>query len=204
MSAEQLVVLALIVAAFAAGWVARGSGDDEEEAATEGGDDRPPRRRLRRRRGASGDAAAVADAAPAASASAASSTRTAAAPTAVPQRADPVADAARALALASAAYEKAVDRWLDERDAITPAGRAVVGEVERAVQRLDAASARLDELDHPLADAAWDALDALREATRHLAAFREGAAMDAPTSRALDRIDDDLERARGAFARPAA
>jgi hypothetical protein len=180
-TAEQIVVLVLIVAAFAAGWVARGG---PGEAAREDDADTPKRRRRRRRPPPD-------DTVPAAP-----GRRTRAAPT---PRADPVADTARALALAAAAYETAVDRWLDERDAITPAGRAAVGEVERAAQRLDAATARLDELDHPLADAAWDALDALRDAARHLDAFRNGAALDAATSRALDRIEDDLADARRVF-----
>ncbi|HEX8205874.1 MAG TPA: hypothetical protein VF587_07440 [Solirubrobacteraceae bacterium] len=190
MSAEQIVVLILIVAAFVAGWVARGGGDGEEEAAEEAGA-APPLA-----------SAAISPAAPAlapttvapASGDARKGRRGRAAP-----RADPVADAARALTLAAAAYEKAVDRWLDERDEITPAGRAAVGEVERAAQRLDTATARLDETDHPLADAAWDALDALRDAVRHLDAFRAGHALDGTTSTALDRIEDELERARAAF-----
>ena len=169
MTAEQLVVLALIVAAFVAGWVARGSGGSGEAAeAPEAGEPTP------------GPSPRTVTAAPGA---------------------DPVAAAARALALAASAYETAVDRWLDERDQITPAGRAAVGELERAVQRLDAQAARLDELDHPLADAALDALDALREGTRELDAFRDGAALDAATSRTLDRVDDELDRARAAFER---
>jgi hypothetical protein len=183
--AEQLVVLALIVAAFAAGWIARGGGGDDERAehaeAPPAGAATPARRLARR-------------AAPGAEPAAASARRRPSAP-----RADPVADAARALALASTAYETAVDRWLDERDAITPAGRAAVGEVERAVQRLDAACARLDELDDPLADAAWDALDALRDAVGHLDAFRAGRTLDAATSRTLDGVDRELAHARAAF-----
>jgi hypothetical protein len=164
-TAEQIVVLVLIVAAFAAGWVARGTSEDEEEAPAAGGDAQP----------------APARPGP-----------------------DPLGDAARALAIAVAAYETAVDRWLDERDAITPAGRAAVGAVEKAVQRLDVATARLDETDHPLADAAWDALDALRDAAKRLEAFRGGAAMDAETSRALDRVDDELARSRAALREAAA
>ena len=192
----MVVVLVLLVAAFAAGWIARGSDAAEAEAVA----DEPaapsagPRRRFGRRARAGAEPTPASPAAPRAAAS-----RPSAAP-----RADPVADAARALSLASAAYETAVDRWLDERDAVTPAGRAAVGEVERAAQRLDAASARLDEMDHPLADAAWDALDALREAARLLDAFRRGTALDAESSRALDHIDDELAQARAAFAEAAA
>ena len=173
MSAEQVVVLALLVAAFAAGWIARGGGRAEEDEA-------------------SGDAAAEPAGAAPATARAPLLRRTSAPP-------DVASDAARAVALASAAYETAVDRWLDERDAITPAGRAAVGELERAVQRLDTAAARLDEADETLGDAAYDALDALRRAVRHLEAFRDGRPLDAATSRALDGIEDELGRARAAF-----
>jgi hypothetical protein len=187
-TAEQLVVLALIVAAFAAGWLARGAGGSGEASAAPADDDpatppAPP---------------TPAPAAPTTPARAAPRARRRLRPAATPA-ADPAADAARALALAASAYEQAVDRWLDERDSITPAGRAALGELERAVQRLDTACARLDEVDDPLADAAWDALDALREATRHLDAFRNGVALDAATSRALDGIERELAHARAAF-----
>lgn len=157
------MILLLLVAAFAAGWFARGSGGDATaEDAPE--PDAPSR-------------------------------------SAPPPRPDPVADAGRALALASGAYETAVDRWLDEGAAITPAGRAAVGELERAVQRLDVAFTRLDELDDPRADDALDALDALREAAGLLDAFRQGSPLDGATSRALDRVDADVARARAAFDR---
>lgn len=159
MTGQQIVFLALIVAAFAAGWIARGERKEDDGA---GGEEEGAR-----------DASASGP--------------------------DPARDAGRALALAAAAYENAVDRWLDERDAITPAGRAAVGELERAVQRLDHAAARVDEVDDVLGDAAYDALEALRKAVRHLGAFREGRAIDAPTSRELDRLEDEVARARGAF-----
>ena len=167
MTAEQLVVLALLVAAFAAGWFARGGRDEAEEEPIE-------------------EVPAVEEPAPS------------------PSRPDPASDAARALSLAAGAYETAVDRWLDERDAITPAGRAAVGELERAVQRLDGAAVRLDEADETLGDAAFDALEALRDAVRQLQAFREGRPLDSETSRELDRIEGELARARAALepARP--
>ena len=165
MTAEQIVVLALLVAAFVAGWLARG--------------------------GRSEDGAAAADPGPVP-------------PSSPAGRPDPVRDAARALAFATAAYESAVERWLDERDAITPAGRAAVGELERAVQRLDVAATRLDDADDPRADDALDALDALREAAQRLDAFRQGRPLDAATSRALDAVEDDVARARAAFEGPPA
>ena len=166
-------MLVLVVAAFAAGWIARG-GDDAEAAAPE-------------REAGGGAAPPVATPARATSA-----------------RPDPARDAARALAFASAAYEKAVDRWLDERDEITPAGRAALGELERAVQRLDHAAARVDEVDEALGDAAFDAVEALRKGAAHLEAFREGRSLDAATSRELDRIEDEVARASEAFGDPPA
>ena len=169
------MILLLLVAAFAAGWFARGGGDDEE-----------------------GDAVEEPSAEPAPAAPAPAPARSGAAPATGP-RPDPVADAARALALASGAYETAVDRWLDEADAITPAGRAAVGELERAVQRLDVAFARVDELDDPHADPLLDALEALQEAARLLDAFRQGRALDGATSRVLDRVEDTVAEAREAF-----
>jgi hypothetical protein len=211
-TAEQVVVLVLLVAAFAAGWIARGDGAKEPAAE----EDAPPSRPAA---GAATPAtSAPATSAPATSAPATSAPTAAAPPTATPtadpprrrlrraarpapSRPDPAADTARALSLASAAYETAVDRWLDEREEITPAGRAAVGELERAVQRLDHAAARLDEVDETLGDAAYDALDALRKAVRHLGAFREGRALDAPTSRELERLEDEIARARAAFER---
>ncbi|HEX2085225.1 MAG TPA: hypothetical protein VHF89_06045 [Solirubrobacteraceae bacterium] len=194
MSAEQLVVLALLVAAFVAGWVARGTreeeeGTDEDEAAAA-------------RSGAA--AAAATAAAPAVRSGAAPAVRSGAAAAAAAPRPDPAADAARAVGLASSAYEAAVERWLDERDEITPAGRAAVGELERALQRLDVAAARLDEVDETLGDAAYDALEALRAAARHLEAFRAGRPLDAATSRELERLEDAVAHARAALeaARP--
>ena len=185
MSAEQLVVLALLVAAFAAGWFARGGRAGGQADEVEGGGFAPlsPPVPSVPPPGAVGLPAG--DARPRALAASAS---------------EPARDADRALALAAGAYETAVDRWLDERDAISPAGRAAVAELERAVQRLDHAAARLDEVDETLGDAAYDAVDALRDAVKHLAAFRDGRAIDADTSRELDRIEDEVERARAAFA----
>jgi hypothetical protein len=187
-TAEQLVVLGLLVAAFVAGWVARG-GREEDEVEEPRQDDAAPApppaaRKPALWRGRTGAAAAPSEPAPRGT------------------RPDPVHDAERALSLAAAAYETAVDRWLDERDAITPAGRAAVGAVEQAVQRLDVAAARLDESDAPdaTADAVYDAVRALRDAARRLDAFRQGQAMDAATSRELDAVDDVVARARAAFA----
>ncbi len=72
------------------------------------------------------------------------------------------------------------------------------------MQRLDGATVRLDEADESLGDAAFDALEALRDAVRHLHAFREGRPLDSETSRDLGRIEDELARARAALdpARP--
>ncbi|MDQ3740485.1 MAG: hypothetical protein M3389_06020 [Actinomycetota bacterium] len=185
MTAEQLVVLALLVAAFVAGWVARGGRDDEPEEAGSAGS---------KGSASGGPTAAVSDG-PKGVASGASK---GAAPGG--GRPDPAGDAERAISLASAALDTAVDRWLDERDEITPAGRAAVGEVERAVQRLDVAAARLDEVDETLGDAAYDALDALRTGARLLASFRDGHALDVAASRELERVEDEVARARAAFA----
>ncbi len=187
MTAEQLVVLALLVAAFAAGWIARGGRDEELADEDEGA-----------------QTAEVPAAPPDAARAAPLPEEGAAAPPPPPRapsaRPDRVADAVKALSLAASAYETAVDRWLDERDAITPAGRAAVGELERAVQRLDGATARLDEVDETLGDAAFDALEALRDAVGHLRAFRDGRALDAATSRDLDRIEEQVAQARAALA----
>jgi hypothetical protein len=185
-TAEQLVVLGLLVAAFVAGWVARGGREEDElEEATDEAPAAPPRKpALWRGRSAATGAAASPD------------------PPRRGARPDPVHDAERALSLAAAAYETAVDRWLDERDAITPAGRAAVGAVEQAVQRLDVVAARLDESDAPdaMADAVYDAVKALRDGARRLDSFRQGEAMDAATSRELDAVEAVLERARATFA----
>jgi hypothetical protein len=218
-TAEQVVVLVLLVAAFAAGWIARGDGGKEAAAEEDAPAPRPGAGAATPATSAPATsaptAATPATSAPATSAPTAAAARTAApagetdpprrrlrrAARPAPSRPDPATDAARALSLASAAYETAVDRWLDEREEISPAGRAAVGELERAVQRLDHAAARLDEVDETLGDAAYDALDALRKAARHLAAFREGRALDAPTSRELERLEDEVARARAAFER---
>lgn len=108
---------------------------------------------------------------------------------------DPAAATGRLLDRAIQAMENAVDRWLDEGDAITPAGKAAVGELDRAIQRADVAAARVAE-DSEARFAALDALDGLREVAQLLQAYREGRAIDAQASRELDRLEDEIGRAR--------
>jgi hypothetical protein len=111
---------------------------------------------------------------------------------------DPAAATLRLLDRALAAYEAAVDRWLDEGDAITPAGRAALGELDRAVQRVDVAAARIADDGEPRF-AALDALDALREASQLLQPYRDGAPLDAARSRELDKIESEAQSARDAL-----
>lgn len=108
---------------------------------------------------------------------------------------DAAAATGRLLDRAIQAMENAVDRWLDEGDAITPAGKAAVGELDRAIQRADVAAARIEE-NSEARFAALDALDGLREVAQLLQAYREGRAIDAQASRELDRLEDEIGRAR--------
>jgi hypothetical protein len=176
---EQVIVLALLVAAFVAGWVARGS-------------DAP-----RRARGGAGDEDD--EGAPTAPEPAAKG----GAPRGPVRPPAPLDVARRALERAIAAYESAVDRWLDERDQITPAGRAALGELDRGIRRLELAASRLPD-DAATARAAALGLDALRDAAGLLEAYRQGRAIDAPTSTSLAEIEDDLAEARDELGAPAA
>lgn len=211
MSADQAVVIALLVAAFAAGWFARGGREDDGEEEVEAppaaappppARPAPPTRAESAGGGArNGPAGGAARTEPAGGAALTGPSGGAARtePSGGAGRPDPTADAARWISLASTAFATAVDRWLDERDAITPAGRASVGAVERAVQRLDAAAARLDEVDEVLGDAAYDALEALRDGAKLLDGFRRGAPLDAAANREIDRIEEEVARARATF-----
>ena len=176
MSAEQLVVLALLVAAFAAGWFARGSDAAQAQDDPPTAEVPPPTEPL--------------------PATPLPAPRPALPTDRVPR---PLDVALRALDLANAAYETAVDRWLDEGAEITPAGRAARGELDRAIQRADVAAVRIEEGTEPRFSA-LDALEALREASRLLQAYREGRAIDAGTSRELDRLEDEIGRARAVLA----
>lgn len=214
MSGEQLVVLALLVAAFASGWVARGDGPlirrrrdrppadphPDDPRTSDGGADHPDS-------GTFGPPAAVAAPAPAPT-----DPITAPMPVAAPlpaagrpvDRPDPVGTALKALDRAAAALEQAVDRWVDERDAISPAGKAAVGEVDRAIKRLDLAASHVASTHGDRSEpyfAALDALDALRAAAGVLGGYREGRPLDASASRELDRVERELADARDALAR---
>jgi hypothetical protein len=207
-SAEQAVILALLIAAFAAGWFAGGGrgrgalapGENEEDVAPvespalEGppvdephvGPAEPPlpEERITPAHDRDGEpllppgwpGADRDDAAPAA----------------------PLPATGRALDRAVAAFETALDRWVDDGEEISPAGRAALGEFERALARLDTAVARLAEAE-PASRApriAGGALDALREAAELLARYRAGHRLDADTSRELSALEGEVEDAR--------
>ena len=189
----QLLVLGLLVVAFAAGWFARGGGEAEEEATP-----------------AEEQEAVTASAAPATGTIAAAGgpiaptqavqTTPAPAPATPPQPRDV---ALRALDLATSAYDAALDRWLDEGAEITPAGRATLGELDRAIRRVDLAIGRLQAAagDHEReASEARIALSALREAATLLGRFRDGHAIDAAADRQLRELEDDVAQARDALA----
>jgi hypothetical protein len=213
MTGTMVLVLALCVASFAAGWFARGS-DLEEAKAREA-------RRGRRRRGRRADeqptaeavAEVVAGAPPGGIAAAgaplaaaevaplhAAAEARAASTSELPR---PGAVALRALDLATSAYEHAVDRWLDEGAAITPAGRATLGELDRAIRRLDLAIGRLDaapgDHEHEKAEARI-AIAALRDAAELLGGYRDGRAIDAAIDRQLRELEDEVAQARAALA----
>jgi hypothetical protein len=209
MTGTQVLVLALLVAAFAAGWLARGS--DLEEV--EGRGARRRRRRMRRgeAEATAGQPTAEATVATPVTAPLVDTARWAPleaeapapapgpAPGTLPQPRDV---AVRALDLASTAYEHAVDRWLDEGVAITPAGRATLGELDRAIRRLDLAVGRLDAApgDHEReAGEARIALAALRDASELLGGYRDGRAIDAATDRQLRELEDEVAQARQAL-----
>ncbi len=216
MTGTQALVLFLLVAAFAAGWLARGSDLEDQQRAR-----RP--RRLGRRRGSAGEAphadatplGEVVAGAPPGGIGAATAPLvgvedarraqelpepTAPPPAATPQPRDV---ALRALDLAVAAYEAAVDRWLDEGATISPAGRATLGELDRAIRRLDLAAGRLDAApgDHAReAGEARIALATLRDAADLLGRYREGEAIDAAADRQLRELEDEVAQARQALA----
>ena len=183
MAAETLVALAVVaVVAFVAGWIARGRADRAEAAGPETEVHAepivvPPRKERgqspsvspRNERGQS------------------------------PTAPDPAAATGRLLDRAITAFESAVDRWLDEGDAITPAGKAALGELDRAIQRADVAAVRIEEGTEPRFSA-LDALEALRQASQILQAYREGRAIDAASSRELDRLEGEIGRARAGVA----
>ncbi|CAA9502686.1 MAG: hypothetical protein AVDCRST_MAG85-1861 [uncultured Solirubrobacteraceae bacterium] len=184
MAAETLVALAVVaVLGFLAGWIARG---------------RDPTRGLTP---SVSPGEELSEQKPAVAAQ----TRTGGLTPSVSPGKEPVKapDAAKAtlrlLDRAVVAYEAAVERWLDEGADVTPAGKAALGELDRAIKRVDVAAARLEEGSEPRFSA-LDALDALREAARLLQPYREGRAIDAATSRELDRLEDEVRRARSGLA----
>lgn len=180
MAAETLVALAVVaVLGFLAGWIARGRSDAAEPTAPDVGVAAEPidvaqhRERVATR--------PVQDEAPAV------------------QAPDPAKATLRLLDRAVVAYEAAVERWVDEGADLTPAGKAALGELDRAIKRVDVAAARLEEGTEQRFSA-LDALDALREAARRLQPYREGRAIDAATSRELDRLEEEIGRARSGLA----
>ena len=189
MAAETLVALAVVaVLAFVAGWIARGRGDsatpadpDLEVAAEPIVDPSPSHEATRPpivKRPVPG---LLSDPSPAVAAP------------------DPAAATVRLLDRAVAAYEAAVERWLDEGADISPAGRAALGELDRAIQRVDVAASRIDE-GTEARFSALDALDGLREASKLLQPYREGGTLDRPTSRELDRVESEIQAARDGLA----
>ena len=195
-----LIALAVVaVVAFVAGWIARGRAERDEMAsptartqsgeapprgsdAAERASDRPPRgvesRRVEARPLRDDDAGPVGER---------------------PAAPDPAAAALRLLDQAASAFEAAVDRWLDEGDAITPAGRAALGELDRAIQRVDVAASRIPD-GTEARFSALDALDALRQGATLLQPYREGRSLDAATSRSLDAVETELQSARDGLA----
>jgi hypothetical protein len=188
-SAEQIIVLVLLVAAFAAGWVANGQ---RGQADLDGPDGVP---------GTDDDLVAPVEA-PVLEGPLEDEPPTGPAEPPYPEERDaerplPGVAALRALDRALQAYEHVVDRWIEERDAITPAGRATLGELDRAIARLDAAVTRLED---PRQERfAGSALDALRDAAEALDGFRAGGTLDAATSKRLHELEDEIEEARGAL-----
>jgi hypothetical protein len=96
---------------------------------------------------------------------------------------------------ALAAYDNAVERWLDEGTAIGDDGRRALDELDDALDRL-AAAVRSGAPASP----AVRAHAALERAAWHLTAFERGSALDAPTSRALAALEDEVAAARQAMA----
>ena len=186
MTGTQVIVLVLLVAAFAAGWFARGGDAPEAEEEAE--------------------AAPEAALAPPTEVLPATPLPQTPAQVHAPVPADriprPLDVALRALDLANAAYEAAVDRWLDEGVEITPAGRAAVGELERAVRRLDLAAGRLeaaqDDHSREVAEVRI-AISAFTDAIELLGAYRENRAIDAATDRKLRELEDEVEQCRAAL-----
>ena len=186
MEPETLVALAVVgVAAFIAGWLARGRAERDGTAP-----------------GATPPAADAAAAPPARPRRVEARPRSAddAQPTEErPSAPDPAAATLRLLDRAASAYEAAVDRWLDEGEAISPAGRAALGELDRAIQRVDVAAARIAE-GTEARFSALDALDALRQGATLLQPYRDGRSLDAATSRSLDAAEAELQRSREGLA----
>jgi hypothetical protein len=188
MAAETLVALAVVaVLAFVAGWIARGRADHAEAAGPEVEVAAEPIDIAPRRRGQTPSARDGGQTPPRREGGL------------TPSAPDPAAATARLLDRAVTAFEAAVERWLDEGDAITPAGKAALGELDRAIQRADVAAVRIEEGTEPRFSA-LDALDALRQASQILQAYREGRAIDAGSSRELDRLEDEIRRARAGVA----
>lgn len=206
MSAEQAVILALLIAAFAAGWFA-GGGRGKELPQGEDDDDVAPVESPALE-GPPVDEPHVGPAEPPLPEERIVHPREPGEPVLPPgwpgaERDDdapaaPLPAVVRALDRAAGTLEAAVDRWLDEGTQISPAGRAALGELDRALARLDAAIARLAETepDSAAPRIAGGALDALREAAELLARFREGHLLDADTSRELSGLEDEVAEAR--------
>ena len=199
MAAETLVALAVVaVLGFLAGWIARGRSEADQGGLTPPTPDQggltpsvsPGEAPLRGKpafAGDTGDSPHQGGLTPSVSPG-----ETVVAP-------DPAKATLRLLDRAVVAYEAAVERWLDEGADVTPAGKAALGELDRAIKRVDVAAARLVEGSEQRFSA-LDALDALREAGRLLQPYREGRAIDAATSRELDRLEDEIRRARSGLA----
>ena len=166
MSGEQLIVLALLAAAFVAGWVARGASvHDEESDAAPDAPDAP-------------DAAATPAPLPVASPAsvpAATPPPGAAAPPPVPS----AQNGAGVLAGTRDALARAIDAWLDDRGSPSRSGEEAVAELAR-----HAASLREQGLGPQAATA--------ERAREVLDAYLAGRPMDAAASRQLDDAEQAL------------
>lgn len=198
MSAEQIVVLVLLVAAFAAGWIANGTRREQTLDGPDGvpGTDDDPVSPV--------DAPAlegpILDEPPVGPSEPPFAEERDVAGSAEPSQPGEHGyngvSALRALDRAVQAFEHAVDHWLEDRDGITPAGRASLGELDRAIGRLDAAVDRCNGDDPRAARLAGGALDALREMAELLGGYRDGRSLDPETSRELDALEDEVAEAR--------
>ena len=175
MSAEQLIVLALLIAAFAAGWVARGAGARRTEP--EG-------------LGPAWDAPVLLGE-PETEPQPEPETEPQPEPEPEPEPApepEPPDPARLAAAIDSGAhhFEAAVEAWLDDHGEMSPEGDRAIRGLDRALAVLDAAPP----------GPAGDAAEALQRGRAELEAYERGAPLDAATNRRIEDEEQALEEAR--------